>query len=231
MFSFIHSNSARPLPRKRSRRLRPEQLENRRVLAGGIDVCLPADAVTEVPAEESTLPPFGPQIKRDSFDQKARPFRINGGGPAPFGLPLVPGETSTFSSSGNATGLGSFEGNGTFTLGSLDISPSGEVTGTFEGTFVFVAANGDQLAVTFGDGFSGTFTGQATAIGTVENIEFDAFFAPDAANSTGRFSKVVGGGWRMIAKADSVSLAGTTLGFTAPFDYTWSGTGTLQYGK
>jgi DNA-binding MarR family transcriptional regulator len=29
------------LQRKRSRRLRPEQLENRRVLAGAIDVCVP----------------------------------------------------------------------------------------------------------------------------------------------------------------------------------------------
>ena len=232
MFSFLNTCSVPSSARKRSRRLRPEQLENRRVLAGAIDVCLPLAEgdLPDVPSEESTVPPFGPEIRRDSPDQKARPFRITGGDLAANGLPLVQGVTNTFSSAGNATGLGKYEGDGTFTLGSLEISEAGEVSGTFEGTFVFIAANGDQLAVTFGDGFSGVFTGQRSG-DEVENVEFDAFFRPDPENSTGRFERVVSGGWRMIAKSDSVSLVGGTPGFTAPFDYTWSGAGTLEYAK
>jgi hypothetical protein len=180
--------------------------------------------------EQATIPPFGPQIKRDSFGQKARPFRITGGGPASDGLPLVPELTSTFSSTGTATGLGAFTGEGTFNLGRLDIDfDTRAVTGTFQGTFVFVAANGDELAMTFGDDFSGMFSGQLSANGaSVENVEFDAFFTPDTDNSSGRFKQVVGGGWRMIAKADSIGLIRESP-VTAPFDYTWSGTGTLEF--
>lgn len=234
MFSYLYLQSPHPSRRKRLRRLRAEPLEIRRVLAGAIDTCVPLAEgdLPEVPSEESIVPPFGPEIKRDSFDHKARPFRITGGGLAPMGLPLVPGVTSTFGSTGTATGLGKYTGEGTFTLGSLEISATGAVSGTFQGTFVFTAANRDQLAVTFGDGFGGTFTGQLSADGTsVEYVEFDAFFSPDPENSSGRFERVVSGGWRMIAKADSVSLVGGAPGFTAPFDYSWSGAGTLDYAK
>src|SRR5262245_973083 len=83
------------------------------------------------------------------------PFKITGGGPAAQGLPLFPGGTASHSASGVATYLGKYTGKGTFTLGSLSISPTGAVSGTFQGSFVFVAANGDQLAFTYGDGFTG----------------------------------------------------------------------------
>ena len=33
----------------------------------------------------------------------------------------------------------------------------------------------------------------------------------------------------MIARADYISLASSTPGFTAPFNYTWSGEGTLEF--
>jgi hypothetical protein len=163
---------------------------------------------------------------------KALPFKITGGGPAPNGLPLVPGGTGPHSATGKATQLGKYTGEGTFEMGSLNISPTGAVTGTFQGTMVFVAANGDRLAFVYGAGTSGVFTGQMSADGTaVENVEFDAIFTPDPANSTGRFAQVTGGGFRMIAKAESISLISAVQGFTAPFDYTWSGEGTLEYGK
>ena len=193
------------------------------------DQCVPlAPNVAGPPAAEATAPPFGPIIKQGA-GQQVRPFRIGGGGPASDGLPLAPGLTSTFSSSGNATSLGKYTGDGTFTLGSLTIDETNAVTGTFQGTFVFVAANGDELAVTFGDGFTGTFTGTFTGASVVD-VEFDAFFSPDPANSSGRFRNVVGGGWRMLANADSVDLVPNSP-FTAPFDYSWSGVGTLNYPK
>jgi hypothetical protein len=156
---------------------------------------------------------------------------VTGGGPAPDGLPLVPGTSAPHFATGTATHLGNYTGQGTFTLGSLSISPTGAVTGTFQGTYVFVAANGDKLAVKYGDGFSGTFTGQFTDPTTVANVQFVAVFTPDPANSTGRFANVVGGSFNMIANASSVSLISNVPGYTAPFNYTWSGEGTLQFSK
>jgi hypothetical protein len=147
-------------------------------------------------------------------------------------LPLVPGASAPHSATGNGTELGNYTGQGTFTLGSLQISPTGAVTGTFQGSFVFVAANGDQLAFNYGSGDTGTFTGQLSADGTtVTNVQFVAQFTPDPSNSTGRFTKVVGGSFTMIANAPSISLISTVPGYTAPFNYTWSGQGTLQFSK
>jgi hypothetical protein len=157
---------------------------------------------------------------------------VTGGGPAPNGLPLTPGGTVPHSATGTATYLGSYTGAGTFQLGSLQISATGQVTGTFQGSFVFVAANGDQLAFNYGSGDTGTFTGQLSADGTtVTNVQFVAVFTPDPTNSTGRFANVVGGSFTMIANAPTVSLISTVPGFTAPFNYTWSGNGTLQFSK
>jgi hypothetical protein len=164
-------------------------------------------------------------------DVRVVPFKITGGGLA-TGLPLFPGGTAPHPATGNATELGKYTGEGTFELGTINISPTGAVSGTFQGSFVFVAANGDRLAMKYGDGFTGTFTGQLSADGTtVNDVTFDAFFTPDPANSTGRFADVVGGGFRMIAHADSASLISDVPGYTAPFDYTWSGEGTLVYRK
>jgi hypothetical protein len=163
-------------------------------------------------------------------DTRVVPFKITGGGPAPAGLPLTPLGTGPHTATGTATELGRYSGAGTFQLGSLNIDPqTGAVTGTFQGSFVFVAANGDRLAVTYGDGFSGVLTGQVSADGTaVVGAKFDAVFTPDAANSTGRFADVIGGGWRMIAHADSIGLVPNS-GYTAPFNYTWSGEGSLVF--
>jgi hypothetical protein len=165
-------------------------------------------------------------------DIRAVPFKVTGGGPAPDGLPLIPGQTAPHSATGTATHLGKYTGAGTFQLGSVQISPTGQVSGTFQGNFVFVAANGDQLACNYGSGDSGTFTGQLSADGTtVTNVRFVAVFTPDPSQCTGRFADVVGGGFTMIANADSISLNSTVPGYTAPFNYTWSGAGTLQFSK
>lgn len=236
MFSVLFSRPKRSTPRSRTRRLKPEPLEMRRVLAGSIDFCLPvapAD-LPDVPSHESSAAAaLGVEFGRNASRNVVRPFRINGGGPGPEGLPLVPGFSASHSATGRATGLGRYTGEGELTLGSLEISPTtGAVTGTFQGTFVFTAANGDKLAVTYGDDFSGVMTGQLSEDGaSVLDIKFDAFFSPDPDNSTGRFARVVGGGWQMIAKVDSVDIQGDVPGFTAPFDYTWSGTGSLEFAK
>jgi hypothetical protein len=165
-------------------------------------------------------------------DARATPFRVTGGGPASQGLPLVPGGTATHQiTAGTATHLGSYTGEGTFELGSLNISAAGVVSGTFRGSFVFVAANGDRLVTTYGDGFTGTFSGQLSADGTsVTGVTFDAIFRVDGAASTGRFAGATGS-WRMIANAESVSLISSVPGYTAPFNYTWTGEGTIELAR
>jgi hypothetical protein len=235
MISVLLSRFRRPATRNRTRRLKPEPLEMRRVLAGSIDFCVPlakAD-LHEVPSQEWNAAAAGAELGKNASGHVVKPFRINGGGLAPAGLPLDPNlPPGPHNATGIARGLGRYTGEGEFTLGTLEISKTtGAVTGTFQGTFVFTAANGDKLAVTYGDGFSGQLTGQVSENGeAVVDVEFDAFFAPDPDNSSGRFAQVVGGGWQMLAKSDSVSLQGVG-DYTAPFDYTWSGSGTLEFAK
>ncbi len=191
MLSFSRLRSKRPAPPRRTRRLSPQTLETRRVLAGAVDFCLPA---------------------------------------ADFESPEVPADAH--GGSGQASGLGSYTGEGALELDSDLVVLEGAVTGAFSGTFVFTVANGDQLATIHGEGEDGVLTGTLSADGTtVLDVKFDAFFSPDPANSTARFADVVGGGWRMIAEADSVPLQGDSAGYTGSFDYTWSGTGTLAYAK
>jgi len=231
---MLRSRSKRLPTRHRARRLCPEKLETRRVLAGAIDVCLPAEHLdsADVPSEQWS--PSDVKVGKNAAGHVVKPFRINGGGPVPGGVPLAPEVPAGFhSATGIASGLGRYTGEGALSLSApLDISPAGDVTGEFEGTFVFTAANGDQLATIYGKGGTGTITGQLSADGgSVVDVTFDAFFSPDPENSTGRFKDVVGGGWRMIAKAESIPLSGGSAGYSGPFDYTWSGTGTLEYAK
>lgn len=173
---------------------------------------------------------IAPACAAHEADARFVPFKITGGGTAPNGLPLVPGESVPHNATGTATHLGKYTGQGTLQLGSLQISPTGQVSGTFQGSFVFVAANGDRLAFNYGSKDSGTFTGQLSADGTtVTNVTFDAVFTPNPAQSTGRFADVVGGSFTMIAHANSVSLVSIVPGYTAPFAYTWVGEGSLEF--
>ena len=237
MFSILRSRTKRPATHLRGRRPYPEKLETRRVLAGSINVCFPAEPLesADVPAEQWS--PSEAKFGKNAAGHVVKPFRINGGGPAPEGLPLDPSlPPGPHAATGIAIGLGRYTGEGEFFLDSLEISEdTGAVTGTFHGTFVFTAANGDQLATIYGADGTGILTGQASVDSegnpVVVDVKFDAFFAPDPANSSGRFEKVVGGGWQMIANSESIPLPTDDGVYTAPFDYTWSGTGTLEYAK
>src|SRR5689334_22109131 len=75
------------------------------------------------------------------------PFKVTGGGPAPDGLSII-GKDSPHSATGNATQLGRYSGNGIANVLTFDPSSG---SGTFEGSFTFVAANGDKLAFTYGN--------------------------------------------------------------------------------
>jgi hypothetical protein len=162
-------------------------------------------------------------------DQKALPFAITGGGPAPQGIALAPDVLVPHTATGVASFLGAYTGSGTFEQQNLQISPTGAVTADFQGSFTFVAANGDKLVTTYGAGFTGKVTAQLSADGTtLLGVQFDAVFTIDGAQSTGQFAGA-SGSFRMIANADSISLASMVQGYTAPFDYTWTGGGTIVF--
>ena len=103
------------------------------------------------------------------------------------------------------------------------------MTADFQGSFTFVAANGDKLVTHYGAGFTGQVTAQLSADQTtLLGVQFDAVFTIDGAQSTGQFAGA-SGSWRMIAHAESISLASMVPGYTAPFNYTWTGGGTIVF--
>jgi hypothetical protein len=163
-------------------------------------------------------------------EAQVKPLKITGGGPAPHGIALIPGTPAPHSATGNATELGKYTGEGFFEI--LDYT--GQFTAEFSSApnFVFVAANGDYLAMTYGDVNNGAKEpGQVTLVPNSDGsftAYFVAEFNPDIPNCTGRFAKLTGGSLIMYAVSDPFFIEGTS---TTPFNYTWSGTGTLTYGK
>ncbi len=158
----------------------------------------------------------------ESSDIHPVAFKISGAGNAPEGVPVFPGGTVDHDATGTATHLGKYTGEGLFTLDSIDFAT---LSGTFHGTFTFVAANGDKLVMNYG---SGTFSLAPNADGTVV-ATFVAEFTPDPEHSTGRFAKVVGGSFVMVATSEPFVLSINAEGFTPSFTYSWVGDGTLEF--
>jgi hypothetical protein len=162
-------------------------------------------------------------------EAQVKPLKITGGGYAPDGISLIPHTPAPHSATGNATELGNYTGEGWFQI--LDYT--GPATAEFSSApnFVFVAANGDHLAMTYGDTSNGAAEpGQVTLVpnsdGSLTAI-FVAEFNPDLPNCTGRFAKLTGGSLIMLAVSDPFFIDGFS---TTPFNYTWSGSGTLTFG-
>ncbi len=162
---------------------------------------------------------------------QVKPFKVTGGGSLPDGFAPFGGD-SPHSATGNATFLGKYTGNGVGSALSFDPTTG---SGTFHGVFVFVAANGDRLAFTYGDTDNGaeevgTFQVYPAGGGNV-TVTFIAEFNPIPALCTGRFSNVVDGSFIMTAETDAFPLQLDAEGYTPPFHYTWSGSGWLEFGK
>lgn len=159
-------------------------------------------------------------------DARFVPFKITGGGTVPQGLPIFPYGTAPHNATGTATELGRYTGEGQFQM--LTIDPN-TLTGTFKGSFVFTAANGDRLAFNYGAGDNpGHFA--LTPVGNGKFVaEFVAQFTPDPQLSTGRFADVIGGSFTMVATSEPFALSSGVPGFTAPFAYSWVGEGSLEF--
>jgi hypothetical protein len=161
---------------------------------------------------------------------QVKPLKITGGGLAPDGIALAPGTPAPHWAVGTATELGKYYGSGFFQI--LDYTSL--VTAEFSSApeFVFTAANGDELAMTYGVvGNGAKQPGQVTLFPAADGsftAVFVAEFNPVPADSTGRFANVTGGSLIMTAISEPFFITGPT---TTPFAYTWSGEGTLTFKK
>jgi hypothetical protein len=145
---------------------------------------------------------------------QVEPFKVSGKGIVDF-IPLMPGQAAPHDADGTATHLGRYYAEGLVRLDHF----SGPTTAEFSSAVpvVFTAANGDELHFDYA--------------GTVELIPLagDMFitvwvaeFTP-AAESTGRFAKVVGGSFIMTAVTEPFALGDTDIA------YAWEGSGSLEF--
>ena len=160
--------------------------------------------------------------------QVVKPFEISGGGPAPAGISLIPDVPAIHYATGHATELGRYSCVGMFQL--LGYNSATVATFSSAPYCVFIAEDGDVLACTYGvvgngaDG-PGVVT-LSPAGGGSFTARFVAEFNPVPALCTGRFAKVTGGSFLMIANSAPFSIVGTQ---TSPFTYTWEGKGSLTF--
>jgi len=151
---------------------------------------------------------------------QVKPFKITGGGTAPDGLPLTLDTPAPHNAVGNATELGKYSAEGFFQLDEF-IDPLNAYFSSSQ-PCVFIAANGDRIEFDY----EGT-----VELSTDDYITFTAVFTATftpvltSGANTGRFNKVIGGSFVMVAT-------------TAPFmfgeldvPYTWEGEGTLEFSK
>jgi hypothetical protein len=160
-------------------------------------------------------------------EAQVKPFKVSGGGIADY-IPVVPDVPVFHFAVGQATELGNYYGEGKFELLGFT-SPS---TADFSSAkpFVFTAANGDQLAFTYGDTDNHAAQPGQVALTYVGDGKFVAVFVaefnPVLKKCTGRFKKVIGGSFVMVAVTEPF-----VLGATDPVAYTWEGEGSLEFGK
>ena len=169
-----------------------------------------------------------------TYDAEAqvKPFKINGEGVAPIGLPLPGQDARPHTIVGNATHLGRHRGEGSVKTDTADFHVDGRITGEFGSgePFVFTAANGDFLSceygrTEFGASTPGTFELIPVGPPGIYTANFIAEFVPVSAACTGKFAGV-SGSWVMYAVTEPF-----VLGSTDPIDYSWEGNGTLTFKK
>ena len=159
-------------------------------------------------------------------EAQVKPFKITGGGIATEGLPLTPGIPGPHWAVGEATELGRYYGEGAFTL----LNFTGPTTANFSSAidFVMVGANKDKLVFTYGDTTNGAVEPGEVVLSYVGEGKFVAVFTaefnPVIAKCTGRFAKVSGGSFIMVATSDPF-----VLGAHDPVGYTWEGAGELEF--
>jgi len=165
---------------------------------------------------------------------QTKPFFIAGSGTAPQGVSLF-GDDSPHDSAGLMVPFGPYTGDqGNFNSLSFD---SATLSGTFEGSFVFVDLFGDELFCTYGD-TDPKLDNPAKEEGTYQIVPvgggniivvFLAEFNPVPSKSTGRFRRVADGSLIMLAVTEPFPFLLDEDGFSPPFDYSWIGKGWIRF--
>ena len=166
-------------------------------------------------------------------DAQVKPFKVVGAGIAAKGLPTAVNVAAPHWAIGVANETGKYYAAGNFQL----MQFTGPTTANFSSApdVVFVAANGDNLAFTYGVVSNGakqpgqvtlTPVGMTPQGGPIFTARFVAEFNPLLAKCTGRFAKVTGGSFIMIAQTEPF-----VWGATDPVGYKWQGSGSIVYGK
>jgi hypothetical protein len=178
-------------------------------------------------------------VANNQAEAQEKPFKIKGGGVLAFFPPI--GEEAPHTIDGQATHLGQHAGLGwvrPLRLAAPDdprLLPGNILAAEFNNSrpTILVAANGDELHYDYGRG-NGLFSPGIVQLfpdpdqpGKVFAV-FIAEFTPILGASTGRFTKVVGGSFDMIAITESFALNDPDNP-PVDIDYSWSGHGTIEF--
>ncbi len=161
-------------------------------------------------------------------DAQVKPFKVVGAGLVPHGIPITPLTPGYHWAVGQATELGRYYGEGFYQLLAFTTPTTGEFSSATP--FVFTAANGDELAFTYGDTSNGAQQAGQVEVFPVSGGKVVAVwvaeFNPVIGLSTGRFAKVIDGSFVMIAVSEPF-----VLGATDPVGYAWAGEGWIEFRK
>ncbi|HVJ81851.1 MAG TPA: hypothetical protein VNC50_12360 [Planctomycetia bacterium] len=172
-------------------------------------------------------------LARGNFAAEETPFKITGVGTGPTGLPLPGDAPRSHPSTGTATHLGKYAGDGTVQTDFADFVPPNTLAGEFgSGTpYVFTAADGSKLVTWYGrtdHGAAEPGTFELTILGAtgggqlIVEALFIAEFVIQPDDSTGRFAGATGS-WIMIAHTEPF-----VLGSSDPLAYWWDGEGRIN---
>jgi hypothetical protein len=155
---------------------------------------------------------------------QVKPFKVSGAGVVDY-IPFPGDDPPLHWAIGNATHLGKYYCEGFVRTDAF----TGPTTADFSSAApcVFTSADGDELAFHYGHGPLGPgrvelFDAGGGKFFTIWVAEFN----PIPELCTGRFSKVIGGSFTMIAITEPF-----VLGAADPVAYAWSGTGKIEFGK
>jgi hypothetical protein len=158
---------------------------------------------------------------------QVKPFKVTGAGIVDY-VPVQTGVPVFHFAVGEATELGKYYGEGEVQLDRFTSPTTADFSSAVP--FVFTGANGDKLAFTYGDTNNGAAQPGVVTLYDLGDGTFIAVwvaeFNPVVSECTGRFTKVVGGSFIMVAVTEPF-----VLGAADPVGYTWEGKGSLTFEK
>jgi hypothetical protein len=161
-------------------------------------------------------------------EAQVKPFKVVGAGLIPDGIPTTPLDPRPHWAVGVATELGRYFNEGVVQL----LRFTSATTADFDSAepCVFTAADGSELAFTYGDVSNGAQQPGEVTLYPQDDGTFVAVwvaeFNPIPELCTGRFANVVDGSFIMVAVTEPF-----VLGSTDPVGYEWEGKGWIEFGK